>query len=315
MPKEENKNNLNNAKKAEIALNKYKPVDGPKPWQLKWGLRWIENRALLRRILSVVLILTSVFSWGYSAYGFGYYAYKGIQDDEKIGRDLLTIPKISNNFIKSNAAQELTLGPVNILPSIKNTYDLAVEVQNLNKDWYADFDYFFTISNNKTEAQHEFILPGEKKYLVEFLYDNAKPTNTILNITNLRWHRINPFDIEGTVEEYLKSNSNVSVSDIKLEPGKSSAGNSSMNTMIFKAKNNTPYNFWSVDFYFALQSGSRLLGVNKYKIEKLFSGEEREIGFSWLGGLGGSKVLVIPSVNIFDDNNYMPFDLGPGQLK
>jgi len=309
MGKEDNKNNN---KEAENALRSYRQVDGPEPWQLRWGLWWIENRALLKRIFLVVLIIVSTLSWAYVIYGFGYYAYKGIEEDEAIGRGLIEMPKISSSFTKSKAAQELSLGSINILSSIKNTYDLAVEIQNSNKDWYADFDYFFTINNNNTEVQHEFILPGEKKYLVNFLYDGARPTNAVINITNLKWHRINPLNIEGRVEDYLNSHSNISISDIELVPG--DVGGSS-NMMIFKAKNNTPYNFWSVDFYFVLQSGSKLLGINKYRIEKLFSGEEREVGFSWLGSLGGLKVQVIPSVNIFDADNYMPLDLGPGQLK
>jgi len=312
MPKEEKQqNNKNNI---ESALKKYKPVEGPKPWQLNWGLRWVENQKLLRRILIIILIITSVLSWGYIIYGFGYYIYRGIQEDDIVAQRLITIPKISHNLVLSSSAQDLVLGDINILPSIKNTSDLAVEVKNLNKDWYATFDYFYVINQQETEIKSEFMLPGEKKYLIEFLYDGPRPSNASVSIMNLKWRRIDPRDFDVSVDQYLIANTDITINDIQLNPA-SSLGGSAVSAMIFKAENNTPYNFWSVDFYFALKSGSRLLGINKYKIKQLLSGEEREVSFSWLSNSSGSKVEVIPSVDIFDADNYMPFDLGPGQLK
>jgi len=312
MPKEEKK--LNNKNNIEKSLKNYRPVEGPEPWQLKWGLWWVENRILLRRIFIIVLVIIGVLSWGYTIYGFGYYAYKGIQDDEVMAQELISIPKISHNYVLNTAAQNLVLGNINVLPGIKNTSDLAVEIKNLNSDWYAVFDYFFIINQQETEVKSEFMLPGEKKYLTEFLYEGSRPADASVNIVNLKWQRIIPKDIGSSVYNYLANNTDITISDVEIIPAGSISGLSA-STIILKAKNNTPYNFWSVDFYFVLKSGSRIVGINKYQIEKFSSSEEKEISFSWLGASGSSQVEVMSSVNIFDRENFMTLNLGPGQLK
>ncbi|MFA5318170.1 MAG: hypothetical protein WC323_01700 [Patescibacteria group bacterium] len=309
MKKEEKQEN-----NIEKSLKDYRPIEGPELWQLKWGLWWVENRMLLRHIFIIILIVAGTLFWGYTIYGFGYYAYKGIQEDEVLAQDLISIPKISHNYTSGTAAQDLVLGSINVLPGIKNTSDLAVEIKNLNSSWYAVFDYFFIINQQETEIKSEFMLPGEKKYLTEFLYEGSRPTGASINIANLKWRRISPKDIGSSVESYLADNANIEISDIQINPA-GAVSVSAASAMILKAKNNTPYNFWSVDFYFALKSGYRLVGINKYQIEKFLSGEEKEISFSWLGASGGSQVEVIPSVNIFDQENLMPFNLGSGQLK
>ncbi|PIR93304.1 hypothetical protein COT99_01480 [Candidatus Falkowbacteria bacterium CG10_big_fil_rev_8_21_14_0_10_43_10] len=318
MPKNKDADNTSAEIKLNNNLKSYRPIEGPTNLQLNMGLWWVEHRAFLRRILIGLLILASISFWGYGIYGFAEYYYRGLPEEEQISRLLTAVPAISHDFIKRLAADDFLVGNVNILPGGGgDNSDLAVKIQNPNADWYATFDYFFVIGQNTTETKREFLLPKEEKYLAEFLYDGPKPANARVEIANINWSRVNvrEFDslYQGNVEQFVKERANIEAAGAELLPG--SSGQDPLNTLNFIAENNSPFNYWEVDFLIILQSGSRLAGINKYKVEQLKSGESKKISIIWPGRISGSQIKIIPSVNIFDKSNYIPFELGSGQLK
>ncbi|OGF15665.1 hypothetical protein A3D54_00725 [Candidatus Falkowbacteria bacterium RIFCSPHIGHO2_02_FULL_45_15] len=301
------------APKLNNNLKSYQPVEGPTNWQLSFGLWWVQRRALLRRVLIGVMAVVSLPLLAYGLYGLGYYFYQGILADRQLAYNLVTATGITHDFIVRRGPQNLTIGPVNILSSAGSSYDLASLAYNPNNNWYASFDYSFIVGGNKTAAQPEFILPQEKKYLTAFLHTGVRTATTVVSLTDIRWQRLAVKESED-IGQTIKERTDISVSDIKLDNSGAERG-LPINSLYFRARNNSPYNYWEADFYLVAQAGGNVIGINKYRLEKFYSGETRTVNIQWPAYLGGAQITVSPSINIFDPDNYIAFELGPGQEK
>ncbi|PIT93452.1 hypothetical protein COU00_04365 [Candidatus Falkowbacteria bacterium CG10_big_fil_rev_8_21_14_0_10_43_11] len=310
MPKKEETNST----KLNNNLAAYRPVDGPTNRQLDFGLWWVEHQSLLKKILYGVLIAVSASLWVYVIYGFSHYFAKGMAEDEQMARLLASMPTINHGAIVAKSAQSLKIGQTAAFPSSNNTYDLAAAVENQNIGWHVDFDYYFTSNGQKTPVQHEFILPGEKKYLTSFLNPSAQAAGATVKIENISWKRASADDFK-SIAEKIETLADIAVSDVNFTGGEGAGGGIPINSLRFSARNNSPYNYWEVDFYILAQTGGNIVGINKYKIEKFYSWESKKVEIIWPANFTGAQITILPSVNIFDKENYIPFELGPGQEK
>jgi len=315
MSKENDKNNLNNpshkggtSKEAETPLKNYNPVYGPTGKQLAMGLWWVKNRVLLQRIGYGIVIFFSALTLGYGIYGFGMYIYSGMPADEEIAFDL-SKNNSSYDIVSARGARDLLVGSVQVF-SDNGNYNFASEINNPNNEWYAEFEYFFAVGQQTTSVRRGFIMPNEKKYLTEFLYKSSqRPSQAVAQITNISWQRIRPDEVGGNVKIFVDERLAIEAGRIKI----SSQGE--LSRINFVLTNMTPYNYWEVDLYLLAGSGSRILDINKHQVQQFRSGEEREVSILWPGRLPSSNIEVISSINIFDENSYMEFDLGVGQEK
>jgi hypothetical protein len=293
-------------------IKNYRPVEGPTTRQLEWGLWWVEHRALLRRIVLGILIALNVGLWGFSLFYLGAYAATGIIADGELARASVKQQPINHAAIVQAGARDLNVGTVQVFSNTGGAYDLNSPVTNPNTNWYAHFDYAFSVGSDTTSLQHGFILPQESKYLTYFLYKGNRPSAAGVQISNIRWQRLDPREV-GDITEYLKQHTDLAITDVAFSA--ESAGSVPLNRVSFTIQNNSPYNYWDTEIYLLLQSGSRLVGINKYMVEKLRSGDVQNIDTLWTGNLSGGSITVKLSVDIFDQDNYMPFDLGTGQVK
>lgn len=293
-------------------IKNYKPVEGPTTRQLEWGLWWVEHRALLRRIVLGILIVLNTGPWGFSLFYLGAYAATGIIADEELARASVKARPFSHAATVQAGARDLSVGTVQVFANGGNAYDLVSAVTNPNANWYAHFDYSFNIGSDATTVQHEFIMPQESKYLTYFLYTGNRPSAAGVQISNVRWQRVDSRMV-GNIAEYINQHNDLTITDVAFSAA--SAAGVPLNRVSFTIQNNSPYNYWDTEVYLLLQSGSRLLGVNKYMVEKLRSGDVQHIDTLWTGNLVGGSISVKSSVDIFAPDNYMPFDLGPGQVK
>ncbi len=299
-------------------IKKFQPAEGLSYGQLKFGYWWLNHGEQIKRFFQVVLGLIGIIFLGYGVFGFFIYIFKGINEDSYLANQIASTPIVSHEYIKSIGAQDLVLENINVISNSGGTYDFAIKARNPNEKWHVEFDYYFVAGGENLEQRHAFILPREKKYLTEFLYQSsAYPSSLELKIENLEWRRIKKRDIgDSEIEKFIQEATDIKISDLRLISGSASglSEKKQINKAVFTAKNNTPYNYWEVDCFILLESGGRLTGINKYQIPRFLSGEERRLEIIWPGSLSGSLV-VRPSVDIFNNDNYMEFDLGEGQLK
>jgi len=294
-------------------LRAYASVYGPSSRQLEWGLWWIEHKHLLKNILLIILILVNLGLWGYGLSNLIFYAYSGIAMDDLLARDSVKSQIINHEIVAQAGAKPLSVGVVQIFRSFdRQTYDLAAEIKNVNSDWYATFDYVFVINQNAMPLKNDFIMPQEKKYLTYFLYEGSNSSDVRLEVSNIKWMRVNKHKI-GNVSDYIASHQDIYIHDINLNPDVSSL--IPVNYLNFTVRNNSPYNYRTVDFYITISANGRLTDINKYSLAEVMSEEDRNVSILWTGDLSGGKINIAPSINIFDEDNYLPFNLGEGQIK
>lgn len=308
----------NQTKKAEARLKNYVGPEGITTKQLEAGLWYVEHKQLLRKILCGFLILVAAISWTYTIYGFAYYLVRGLNEDERLIKQLVEVNNIGHDYVSLVGAKSLAVAPVGILKSTDKKYDLYVQIENDNQKWWAEFDYYFLAAGSQTEKTAGFILPLETKYLLALAQDFINPpAGAVLIMENLRWRRINQHQIPDWPDYYEKHLA-IESADIKFTPAGSSplSEKLNLNQLSFNAINQTAFNFWEAGFTILLYQGGGLANINHYILNDFMSGEKRFIEISWPGDLGrAERVEIVPEINIMRDDIYIPYEGGVGQEK
>lgn len=301
--------------KIDDNINKYVPIDGPTNRQLTIGLWWVRHRLAMRKAVNICLMVFCFITISYGFGGFGLYLYSGMPADAQLEVDTSRFNS-NYNAIMARQPQDLTLGQVFVFSDIKGIYNFVAQIDNLNPDWYVEFDYYFVIDEQKTPVRRNFIMPKKTKYLNEFLFPaGMEPNQVVLRIENMKWQRIRATDISN-VEEFVAQHLAIEVGDIKITNAAALGfSGSQFKRVSFSVKNNTPYNYWVVDLYIVSKVGNRILESNKYQLNKFYAGDKVDVSLLWTGQVQGAKFDIIPSIHIFDEENYIPFDFGSGQEK
>ncbi|MEA3463701.1 MAG: hypothetical protein U9R14_01315, partial [Patescibacteria group bacterium] len=305
---------------AELAeeIKKYKDVEGLSTKKLNFGLWYVKHRRQLCLLLIVFLIIIASVSWAYTIYGFAYYIVRGMNEDERLIREMAQTNIIGHNYIKQIAAKDLKYYPIKILNSTKGKYDFIVKIQNPNQKWRAEFDYYFLASGKNINRARGFIFCGETKYIIALAQEfSSKPTAAKLVIENISWSRINQHKVADW-REFADNHLDIIIRDVEFKPGKQSGLSEkiSLNQLNFTAVNKTVYNYWDVSFIILLYQGQNIININKYSANDFMSGQERQIQAVWPGEIvrvGG--IEIIPEINIMDEDNYIRYEGGVGEEK
>ncbi len=309
----------NDKQTKEVGLDeKYEDLEGITEKKLNIGLWYVERKRKLRLALIIFLVLLGSVSWAYTIYGFCYYLYRGMEEDEKLAVQIAKIGAVGHEYVSTVAPADLEFYPPQILKSGERKYDFFVQISNANKKHWAEFEYYFLADGRETARREGFILPEESKFLMDLGEEfNYKPANVQFKAVNLVWRKIDPHKISDW-QEFKNSRLNIAVSDTEFIPARASelSEKINLNNLKFNSANNTAYNYWDAGFIILLYGGSNIIGVNKYTLAEFMSGQNRRIELSWPGVLAQvSKASVIPEINIMDDNVYIKYEGGAGEEK
>lgn len=302
---EEIKNEEN--KEPKIDINDYQDLEGLSTKKLVFGLWVIKHRDLFKKILTISLIVVSAVSWSYTLYGFAYYIFKGMKQDNQLIADMVNTNIIDHSYLESIAPKNLKFS--NII-SLKNEdkYDFYVKVENPSDRYRAEFSYCFLNRDQEVDCGNNFIFPGEIKYLISLAKEISGSSNNIgLTINSLSWSRINLHKYPDW-KSFRDSRMNIKFSNIDFKTAADSGLSEKLylNSLNFDAINDTPYNYWEVDLNIFLYLNGQIIGVNKYQIPNFYSGENRNISMNWQGKYSQvSSVSIIPEINIVDPAVYM----------
>jgi len=303
-------------KEKPVNLDRYQDLEGVTMKKLEAGLWYIEHRDMLRKIIIVILALVGAVSWLYTLYGFGFYIFKGMNDDATMFRELVSTESFDHAYLVKIGGQQLELFPVKVFESsnVKGEprYDLIAEVINPNLRHAGLLNYSF-VSGSEVIASGEInILPGDDKYITALGLDLAeRPGNAKMVINNLALKRLDARAFPDW-DKFKKEHLNISVSDIKFTPPRLTGLSEKLNVsqLDFTATNNSPYNFWRTDFIILLTNRGQIIAANQYLLDRFKSGEVREVTLSLPGVIKSDQIEVIPQVDILDDNNYFDFEAG-----
>ncbi|MFH1838585.1 MAG: hypothetical protein ABH808_03810 [Candidatus Kuenenbacteria bacterium] len=211
---------------------------------------------------------------------------------------------IDYNFSREkNKPKNLEILLTKSIKSNKQKYDAISQIENLNSQWMAQYDYQFILDNKEGRMQTNFILPNEKKFLIDFNFETlTKDPLVELKIENIQWKRIRylskipktQFEIKNV--KYFPIGSQIS-SDKKRN----------INQVDFEVVNNTSYSFWETFFKVILYQGEKIVGVNIIPVKQFLSGKTKFLSTSWINFLPSvTKVYIEPEVDALDPKILIP---------
>lgn len=272
--------------------------------QLRVSGWYLTHKFLLRKILAGIIIGIAGILWLYSLIFFVDWLFiSGPKERQNLKTSLLI--KTDPQAMAAAKAENLAFGEPRVYSGGVGKYDFLTEVKNSNDKWWAEFEYRFIGEGLEGQWRKTFLLPGDQKYAFDLGVDlDFRPLNVRMEMRELKYHRISPHRISN-YEEWRNGRLNIEISDKLLDQSAMRAGKN-VATLVFKAKNNSAYSFWSVRFYALLYRGEQLASVNYITLENFISGETREAQMSFYEGLPTiTKFEILPEVNIFDEENYI----------
>ena len=213
-------------------------------------------------------------------------------------------------FSQNKKARAFVTAPVSVFPLGDGRYDFASSLRNPNTDWYATFDYFFSVQGEDSEKQKGFILPGEEKPLVFSAYvSEERPARVEVFLKNIVWRRVDAHQI-ADYQKWQDERLHFSFEDIRFSTDVM-IGTKTIGQLAFRVKNETAFNYWEPEFLLLLIRGNTLAGISSTTLREFMAGEEREVQVNWFGTLPAvSKIEIIPSLFLFDPTVYMPLEAG-----
>ncbi len=277
------------------------------PGELKLASWWIRNQIVLRRVGRGLLIGIALLLWGYSLWGLldafaiSYPRESRLTHDIAVNQQRLVA-------LEQDRPQNVSLSQVSVLQTTDNRFDMMVEVSNPNMQWWAEFNYRYSLSGEETPIRSGYVLPGGTQILTELGF---KPTQkggriAVLEVDNVRWHRVDPAQVGSDYKAYAGKRLAIDIQDVKYDTdivlGTSRVGQTS-----FTVVNKSGYGFWSVDLVLRLYRGSSVVGVNRISIDHLAPGESRPMQVTWFDNVPSvSKTEIIPQVNILNAAAFLP---------
>jgi hypothetical protein len=301
-----------------IDIGRYRDPEGLTVRKMKIGLWITANRNNFKMIFVFLLAVLIVFSWGLYLSVFGRLVFFDMKRDREMMAGFMSGDRTAYDYVINNEARPLEAKSPEALETAPGKYDFLAQISNSNQNYYADFKYSFRYNGIESRTENGFILPGEEKY-VFLLGEKADQFGGRLEliIKQLEWHRIDSRKF-GDWGLFAREHLDISTDDVEYVPAQSSSlsENISINTLYFNTTNNTAYNYWEVSYLALLFDNNRVVGVNRYILNRLLSGQTRDVGITWPQDIGRvSRTVIIPEIDITKNSVYIDYDGGHGEIK
>lgn len=258
--------------------------------ELKASYWYITHKLILRRLLAIFLACASVAFWFFVIWQMVFYAIDYTKEIYLIGQ-MASGKNQWINVLDSRRPADLQFSSIESVNVDSNRNDFLGEVANPNANWLAIFNYTF---EENGAVKQDFILPGEKKYIMGL----GIKGDANANISNVEWRKIPNYE---RLKDYRFQ------IEIANEEFKAGLKSGDPNTVEFDITNKSAYSYWSVGIQAFLYGNGSLSGVNAISMDKLKSGETRHVGINWNNQLPRiDSMEIVPDLNFLDENNIMP---------
>ena len=306
-----NPNNHNSDKIAEIAKNgavkkldfsKYiDPTQEFTSQELKWSFWYVKHKALLYKVLVIILISIDALFILFGLWRWGSYLL-GRQDFQRLQASL----SASVNYTGIHprySAQPIQAINTQIFSSRENKYDAVAELINPNNRFLAKFDYYFVIGGEKTPLQKTFLLPGESRQVAFLGIKNEAGNAPVVGLENIKYERISAHKIADT-NSWQSYRLNFQVSDFVFLKSLAQEGQNT-DAIQFKLTNNSPYSYAAPDFYAALLQNGQMVGILPLHLDSINSLETKNIDLrNFASGLSATEIALYPIINVYDEGVY-----------
>ncbi len=269
---------------------------------------WVRNHLALNKAYRAGLILLNVLLWGYSAWGLldafviSYPREKLITRDTALNVQLLA-------GLETDRPQSMDVSDAEVFQTTDGRIDMVSEVTNNNAQWWAEFNYRFTVGGEEeAPLRTGYVLPGETQIITELGYkpQTKGSRQASVDIENVRWHRVDPQVVASGYESYKKDRVNLVIDNVKYD-GNVKLGNKTVGQTSFTISNQGAFGFWNVDLIVRLMRGGRPGAVTKLTLTNLSPGEKRDMQIVWVDNPPSvQQTEVIPQINVLDQASYLP---------
>ncbi len=270
--------------------------------QLGFAYWYVTHKILLKNILTLFLLILAILLIAYNFYLL-IFNFAIFQSNYQL---------ILNNFVTTNSdylalrqlnlPQSMQIGQIQTFANNEN-YDIVAELANPNQKWWATFDYQFQIGQTLTDKRQEFILPGQRKSLIDLAIENGNLASQLV-LGNIKWQKEINFD------NLYKDRYTFDIANIQyLSARELGIGEEvPVNRLTFQITNSGAYNYKSVNFLVFLKAGAQTAAVNQIVAEKILSGQTREISVTFFQALPKiTSADIVPEINILDENVFLKF--------
>lgn len=290
-----------------MATNNGVPIGGGfTEGELKFAGFWVRNRIVLKRVGYGALIAVVAVTWGYTLWGIlDAYAISYPRESrltQEIAANQVTLDNLQRDRPQNVATQQAM-----VFATTDNRYDMAVDLENSNAQWWPEFNYRFNLSGEQTPLRTGFIMPGSKTTLTELGYKPKARGGSIaqFQVENIRWHHTDPSVVGANYADFANLHFNVSFDNVKYDSSLI-VGNRQIGRTSFDMTNRGSYGYWAMDVVVKLYRGANVIGVNRITLPKFSPGETRHVDIDWFDKLPSvTKTEIIPIINFLDPNSYL----------
>ena len=146
---------------------------------------------------------------------------------------------------------------------------MAVDAQNPNEQWWAEFNYRFNLSGQQTPLRNGYLMPGSAITLTEIGFRPRERGGTAaqLEVENIRWHRVDPNVVGSRYADYALQRFNVAFENAVTKTG-GQVGTQSSGRTSFDVVNRGSFGYWAMDLVVKLYRGSSVVAINKLVFDK-----------------------------------------------
>lgn len=271
--------------------------------ELKWGLWYVKNKALLYKVLLFSLIGINAIFILFGLWQWGSYLL-GIPDAQRVQSSLSSFINYTGIHPR-NSAQPVQVINTQIFSSRENKYDAVADLINPNSRFLVTFDYYFIIGGEKTPAQKSFLMPGESRLMAHLGIADGAGSSPIIVLENVKYQRISAHTIPDA-KSWQDYRLNFLVSDFVFLKSLAQEG-ANTDALQFNLTNNSPYSYVAADFYVGLLQNGQMVGILPLHLDSINSLETKNIDLrNFSSGLSVTEIALYPIINLYDESVYAP---------
>lgn len=261
---------------------------------------WLVTHAerMRRGVIRAVIIIEAVIILAFLVQ-FAGYLYFAVVRNTTLVQPLLTEAQLAFPVLTLENPRVVSSGALDRGTGI---VDLYAVIQNPHPNWRATIPVIFSIQGVDQPAVTAVLFPGDTKYI---LLQGAAVANTqgiSAKIGQVLWKRLNQSEISTITQRKT-----ISVSDIKLESGRSASGVFIPGTRLsFTLQNNTVYNLYDLRVTVVAKHGSSPVAALTLPIFSLARNQRIPLEARWDYQFAATDYEVIPDIDVLDENHVRP---------
>ena len=236
------------------------------------------------------------------------YIVSGSFRDARLAATILDNVSTTHRSVMRATPMAVEVGHPASASVMSGKYDLYVQLENANSDWYTTFEYSFEYDGGTTDIYQGFLNPNERRLLAAInISSERRPAGLRFNLHRQVWHRVDKTVVKDTAE-FLRDHGNITVEQASYSQdvlvGEEQFGRSSI-----VLTNRTAYAYWQPEFLIKLMRGSTIVSLSKIAVPEFMPNEIRTLDVRWFGAVPPSGTISIePMINYFDAGVYMKPD-------